>query len=1209
MGKLFGQKLNTWVAGYAIGVSTAFALLAAIVGGGQSPLSGIRNILPAAQSDVLLTFDARDFGQARATGGQQDTFDGHYRLQREKSPASYEDITRFPEGFPWRRFERSVGQIDVCFRDKVKRTFHAGSCTASIISPSHLLTARHCVFPGDYADKAKNWEARYAVFLLGFVAGETAVDPSKFRVDIREPVEAGERERKLDFAVLEADFAAPLKNVGGCEQENLKAEFDEIAAPVDIEPVTLADYRPERGEPLFLVHHPIKTPLVVTSYNCRAEAGVSEDGSSEAATQLQHKCDTLPGSSGAPVFSFERNAVVAVHRAGIASGWTTNSATYVSDIAAFSRSKGGVIASLVEPGPLKVSDRESAQKYVTASVDAFGAGQFALAEAFALAAFPPDARQASSTAHGATDAQAALIRAHRRNLRTAAIRDNEFPFKGFVWSPDGSQIATISKSGDIKLWSADTAEFQKTLFAAPPGSDGRSIRYYLGRSNRDLRWTAACSGADSQPACTDLLAAFDGRTLRIFNLADASRTDIPWTDGDLVDFAWRGAELRFLASLETDADIDDEQTDSPPEFPVHVGRVVANRAETLLTIEGAHAPRLSPDGARLAFGNTTQLIIRELDSGKQREILHKGRIDEILWSDDSMGIIFSENGESKHLDLGSGDGKALALGAELGRMGLSIAAWDKGRAPPNLLVAKDPFEIGLFNVFGVGTDQIGKPDKGYLTDVQWSPSRDARRFATLTDNDQIDVWYEGSAPLIGKVYLEGYTASDSTKPGALPPWRSPTVLLTAAAFSQDGEKLLAGFSDGRIALFETASGGLLQELTSGKTASKSLACECYYEALALSDSGTDADAAGRDLKLVSCRERFGAEGARAFEAGRTARRAPSVDTARCAGSTPDGPGARVAALGWVPSDADAFYSASSGGEIRVWDISTIEKPLARLLSAPRRRDGPYPARVFKISPDGQLLASFSPLSLALSIINVRSGDVIEISGEPESSGSSPLQPEILSVIDRPTRAGDPLSPPVTAIEWSISGHLLAGTKDGFIRVLDFFDGKSTELRKIDVGRGSINGLGATSGGARVIVSTADGLSYWNLLTNAEVEHRPIRGNQPLYKPLYTEYLHSPNGALVALGSYGFGGLPIIDVETGEEMMAMPPSSSIDTAWSPQSDAIRTVSSSGVLEIWSTPSTGLELRKGSEQRLKKLGLWPTDTKLCNRYYAPCRNESE
>jgi formylglycine-generating enzyme required for sulfatase activity len=74
--------------------------------------------------------------------------------------------------------------------------------------------------------------------------------------------------------------------------------------------VRLNEETPRPGEPLLVVHHPAGRPKHITRGNCRAGKVPVRDG------QLFHKCDTLPGSSGAPIFSADSDEALALHYAG-----------------------------------------------------------------------------------------------------------------------------------------------------------------------------------------------------------------------------------------------------------------------------------------------------------------------------------------------------------------------------------------------------------------------------------------------------------------------------------------------------------------------------------------------------------------------------------------------------------------------------------------------------------------------------------------------------------------------------------------------------------------------------------------------------------------------------------------------------------------------------------------------------------------------------
>ena len=122
---------------------------------------------------------------------------------------------------------------------------------------------------------------RDARFRLGYLAKRTQpgddypVDP--------EPLESN---KKLDYAILSV--------------------AEKPAKKYAVVPWAAAD--PSPSEELWLIHHPLGKPLRVTRRFCRV---ISESALTE--TDIRHRCDTLPGSSGAPVFSDLGKMAVGLH--------------------------------------------------------------------------------------------------------------------------------------------------------------------------------------------------------------------------------------------------------------------------------------------------------------------------------------------------------------------------------------------------------------------------------------------------------------------------------------------------------------------------------------------------------------------------------------------------------------------------------------------------------------------------------------------------------------------------------------------------------------------------------------------------------------------------------------------------------------------------------------------------------------------------------
>src|SRR5262249_7504644 len=83
----------------------------------------------------------------------------------------------------------------------------------------------------------------------------------------------------------------------------------------------LRDAKP--SEALVIIHHPGGKPKKLTRRECYAAPSRPLTGD-----ELAHHCDTLPGSSGAPVFSEDDFALVGLHHAGYAGVPSDNTYNY-----------------------------------------------------------------------------------------------------------------------------------------------------------------------------------------------------------------------------------------------------------------------------------------------------------------------------------------------------------------------------------------------------------------------------------------------------------------------------------------------------------------------------------------------------------------------------------------------------------------------------------------------------------------------------------------------------------------------------------------------------------------------------------------------------------------------------------------------------------------------------------------------------------------
>jgi len=174
---------------------------------------------------------------------------------------------------PPRQLSAPVGRLRIMLSSGKFAT-----CTATLIASDLIITNHHCI-PG----RGASGKVRQAKLELGYYE----VGPSNdFRTySVRASPIASSSE--MDFSVLRVDGRPGDKY--GWARINLRA--------------------PTQGEELRIVHHP-GGDIKQVSENCSAGPITSR-----RTAQFGHKCDTLPGSSGAPIFASD-NTLIGVHCCG-----------------------------------------------------------------------------------------------------------------------------------------------------------------------------------------------------------------------------------------------------------------------------------------------------------------------------------------------------------------------------------------------------------------------------------------------------------------------------------------------------------------------------------------------------------------------------------------------------------------------------------------------------------------------------------------------------------------------------------------------------------------------------------------------------------------------------------------------------------------------------------------------------------------------------
>ncbi|XWN32475.1 MAG: bifunctional trypsin-like peptidase domain-containing/SEL1-like repeat protein [Devosia sp.] len=178
------------------------------------------------------------------------------------------------------RLGRPVGRLAIHLNANGEDTL--GFCTGVLIDEELLLTNHHCL--------ANNPSGRVvdALLWMGYLAPRNREGVRQYGVDVV-PVETNPG---LDYAIHRVR-GRPGRDWGT---------------------VTLAADRPVRArQSLFVVHHPAGRSQHVSLACASGEPAVEGD-------DLLHQCDTLGGSSGAPVFDNETRTMVGLHYTAVVVG-------------------------------------------------------------------------------------------------------------------------------------------------------------------------------------------------------------------------------------------------------------------------------------------------------------------------------------------------------------------------------------------------------------------------------------------------------------------------------------------------------------------------------------------------------------------------------------------------------------------------------------------------------------------------------------------------------------------------------------------------------------------------------------------------------------------------------------------------------------------------------------------------------------------------
>jgi V8-like Glu-specific endopeptidase len=156
-------------------------------------------------------------------------------------------------------------------------------CTGFLLDDTLMMTNEHCIHDKD--------EALSTIAEFGY--DTLSSHPDVVRVKELLAVDPG-----LDFAIVRLEKKPPSK-YGSVTLEMQSGVLDKAA--------------------LVVIQHPQGQPKMVSLTECNVH-GIDLVGVGNEKTDFGHICDTLPGSSGSPVFALSSGRVVGLHHLGYPEG-------------------------------------------------------------------------------------------------------------------------------------------------------------------------------------------------------------------------------------------------------------------------------------------------------------------------------------------------------------------------------------------------------------------------------------------------------------------------------------------------------------------------------------------------------------------------------------------------------------------------------------------------------------------------------------------------------------------------------------------------------------------------------------------------------------------------------------------------------------------------------------------------------------------------